>query len=655
MTSNALVRIASVVVVTLLPPGVGGAVPAAGAPVAIAPAPPAAEGLDDVAPAGWQALSLPKPPGAAAAEADDDGAGSPPVIVLPPPHDLLRTTVEQQYIVGADAATQVEASGSVNGIGTRLAALATEGPAGPRLFSRFLGMYQPGAWGAEAGDLSSEIWGFAEGFRWLGAEPADAAGVPGTRVRPALSLYVPVQQSGNRSTVVAGSDDLALGGFGLLGGEAATDGSWLARGELRQARFGLFAFDRQAAGSGSGLGTSGFLDLPLGLDLQGAWSRGGSGAAALNLNNLSLRVPLGRWGGLEAQSSGTQTLQARLRTNEVGFGTAAGPWLVHASYQRLRGDLLLGAGRTSAFGQRQLLAGLGWAASSRLRLDLEAVDVATDQGSGARWLQATAGLRLWSATSLSVVAQSPGSPFHDPVHLRLQQALPHGFSVIGEYGNIPVFQAADGAFGEPARLLLAVRKVWNVATPPGGGVVEGRVTAGDGAVGPGVPVELGRYRTVTGDRGDFAFRNVPAGSYALAVPNPDVPAALAAGAAQRLTVAPRSRTAVEVPLVPLCVVAGRVTLDGAVGGKAPAARLPKVVLRLDDQVTATASDGSFTFQNVQPGSHRLSIDAGHLPPGIKISWPSRIDLGLPPGTRLDSVKFHVAAVVRPVLVRELGR
>jgi len=196
------------------------------------------------------------------------------------------------------------------------------GPAGPRLFSRFLGMYQPGAWGAEAGDLYSEIWGFAEGFRWLGAEPADAAGVPGTRLRPALSLYVPVQQSGNRSTVVAGSDDLALGGFGLLGGEAATDGSWLARGELRQARFGLFAFDRQAAGSGSGLGTSGFLDLPLGLDLQGAWSRGGSGAAALSLNNLSLRVPLGRWGGLEAQSSGTQTLQARLRTNEVGFGTA---------------------------------------------------------------------------------------------------------------------------------------------------------------------------------------------------------------------------------------------------------------------------------------------------------------------------------------------
>ena len=613
-----------------------------------ATAPAQADGSAPAAPEGWQAVSFAKQPGVEPAAGFYDPTDKALPEVLPPARDNLQVVTDQAYLVGADAATAVTGSGSVAGTDVRFNALGTEGPAGTLLSSRFLGLYRPGGWGAEAGDLYSEIWGFAEGLRWLGDVGSDG------RSRPALAVYVPTAQSGNTRTVLAGDDQVALGRFGDVGGEAATDGSWLARGDLRQAHYGLFVFDRQASGVGQATGASGFVELPLKINLQGGYSRSGSGALGLATNDLAVRVPLGGLGGFEAESSGAQTDRTRLRVNLVGFDGGAGSLFYRASYQQQQGELQALAGPPSPYGQRLALATFSYIAGSRLRLELDGVDRLPDGGSAERWLQLAANLRLSTATFLTVVGTSSGSPFKDPLHLRLEQLLHHGFSVRAEYGRIPSFQGLDGALVEPRRLELAVRKVWNVATPPGGGVVEGHVRDADGPVGPGVPVELGRYRTATDDGGGYAFHNVPAGSYDLAVPQKGLPAAdLEASGPQTLAVARRSRTAADVSLVPLCTVAGRVLVEPAGGGPAP--RLAGVVVQLDTLVTATAADGSFTFANVKPGAHHLSVLADYLPAGLTVTIPSQMDLGLPPGGRLDSVRFRLERKIKPLVVKELPR
>jgi hypothetical protein len=597
-------------------------------------------------------VTFSKPAGAAPAPLYDPSDKTLPEI-LPPPNDTLRVVSEQAYVVGADAATAVSAAGSVGGTETRFNALATEGPAGPLLSSRFLGLYRPGGQGAEAGDLYSEIWGFAEGLRWLGNVAADGVS------RPAVSLYVPVRQSGNTRTVLTGDDQLAIGRFGLVGGEAATDGSWLVRGDVRQKRFGIYVFDRQATGTGTGQGqgqgASGFVELPLEIDLQGGYSRSGAGILALSTNDVALRMPLGWLGGLDAESAGAQTARTHLRVQSLGFDGALGGLFYRASYQRQQGEYLGVAGSTSPYGQRLLLGSVSYIAGSRLRLDLDAVDRQADGTVGAqRWLQLTADLRISPTTFLTAVLTTSGSPFDDPVHLRLDQLLRHGFSVRAEYGRIPSFQGLDGALVEPRRIMLVVRKVWDVATPPGGGVVAGHVMDDGGPVGPGVPVELGRYRTLTDDGGAYAFHNVPAGAYDLAVPVKGLPATDAlAGGGQAVAVARRTLTAVDVPLVPLCAVSGQVYVEGAGGGRPP--RLSGVVIQLDSLITATAADGSFSFANVQPGPHHLSVDEAHLPPGLTVTIPSQLDLGLPPGARLDSLRFRLERKSRPLVVKELAR
>jgi hypothetical protein len=630
------------------------------APVTAADDPMGAVADDAAATAGWRTVALPKPPSAAVADAGVLGGDNPLPDVLPPDHDTLLVAATVGYIVGADWGTEVDAAGDWGGRTVRAYGVGTEGPAGAEVRNGYAGIDQPGSWGAEGGDLTSAIWGLAQGVRYLSQ--------PWAGGRPAFSLYLPTPASGLTRQVVTGSDDVALGHAAAIGGEVASDGSSLLRGHYNGQGFGLFVFDRQAGGElGPARGASGFAALPFGAEIQGGWEESGSSLLAIASNDGSLRIPVSHLGGLTLSSTGLNTADVRLRLDAASLDASLGPLLARATWQTESGEIVPLAGVRSPLGEHDALATLAYLATNRVRLELTAVYRQPLQGASTSWQQLAASLRLLSHTSLGIVVQTPGAPERDPLHLYLEQGLPSGFTAFFEVGRMPTFQGLGGqdptGLDNPVRFKIALRKVWGVRTPPGGGEVRGQVTGAGTEVGNGVPVELGRYRTSTDDDGNFVFHNVPPGTYAASVPAASVPASFAgAPPPQPVTVLPRQRQQLDLPLVPLGTVSGHVLLAAGAGagpGSSAAAAAEAgaagIVVRLDDQVTATDRDGTFSFHEVLPGPHRLSVDEERLPHGLLAAPPSAIDLGLPAGRSLDGVIFRLTPRPRPLVLDRVER
>ncbi|HZF07414.1 MAG TPA: hypothetical protein VFE33_01355 [Thermoanaerobaculia bacterium] len=609
----------------------------------------AGEGLPD----DWQAVSFPKSSVRRDSEFEADAGfvGALPS-VLPPAHDTLRLGVGVEHQLGADWRTELTGSGSLYGIETRLAVRATAGQPGAGVYSGIVGLYQPEGFGLEAGDLFSGIWGLARGVRFLGrGTGADPRG------RLAFSLYLPSVNGGNAKTVLAGSDEVPLGQRTTLGGEVASNGAWLLQTHYRGEGFGLFAYGRQAVGVGAAAGLAGAVELPANLGLQASWNRTVSGSQVATWNDVSLLVPLRRGANLTVESSHLDGETTRLRTDTLVFALPLGPLLLRTTWLRRDGEVRLANGR-SAYGQRDLLSTLAYDLNRHLRFDLLAVDRRPDGGPAERWQQLTGTWRLRAGTQLQVIATTSGSPYHDPLHLRLDQVLPRGYSIFAEYGQAFSSQVRGHVVvvKQVAQLKLLVRKTFDVPTPAGGGEVLGTVASVLGPVAEGVPVELGPYRTATDPLGRFAFRNVAPGSYNLAVIPQGVPANFVAGTAQTLAVAARGRHEVELPLTPLGVVAGEVYLDRNGNDRKDAEEgLAGVVLRLDDLATESTPDGTFAFHNVLPGSHRLRVDADRLPHGVALTIPSSLDLGMPAGQDLAGVQFRLVEKKRPLIYQELGK
>jgi hypothetical protein len=601
-------------------------------------------------PEGWQALSLPKPKqrrGADFATRDDASGGPPPV--LPPAHENLRLRAGVEHLEGDDWGADLVGSGSIRGLETRLAARATAGRAGSGIYSGILGLYEPQGYGFEAGDLFSEIWGQAQGVRLLGSGTGSDA-----RNRLSFSFYRPSATGANRRSVLTGSDEMQLGKRTRLSGEIASDGSWAVRTRHHWERFGLVAYGRQALAVLS-TGLAAFVELPAALALQASWNRIGSGRQAIDSTDASLLVPVLHGANFTLGSSEIAGATTRLKTDALAFALPLGPLNLRTAYQRRDGEFRFGEGPRSSYGQRDLVSTLTYRPNGRLRFDLLAVDRRPDRGTFERWQQLAFLWKLRTGTQLQVVATTKGSPYRDPLHLRVEQELPRGFSIFAEYGRIAAFDEAP-SLTPPLRLKLMVRKIFDLPTPAGGGEVSGTVGSALGPAAAGVPVELGPYRTTTDGEGRFAFRHVAPGDYPLAVAPQGVPASFAAGAPQRVAVAARRRRAANLALTPLGVVSGEVYLDrNNDGRKDEDEGLSGVILRLDDLATASREDGTFEFLDVTPGSHRLRVDPDRLPTGVALSIPSALDLGLPAGGSLERVQFRLVEKKRPIIFQEVGR
>lgn len=559
---------------------------------------------------GWAVFTLAKPgsgEGPLAAAVNDSIAPAPP-----PDRESLRVSLGIGQMEGPHWGGDFSVTGSVRGTQTRMSGLLVSGPAGPELRSGRLALTGPELrLGAEAGELFSEIWGSAQGLRLF--RQREEAGIQ------ALSLYLPNRPAGRGSALVAWRDGFRLGEDGAIDGEIASDGSWLLRSHWSPGRFSLFAYLRDVAGRSFGL--SGSVDLSPGWIVQAGFGAGEDNTATAVL---ALRARLPRGGDVMLESTGSSSPSGTVRSETLSLSFP------------LRGLLLRARGQRRA-GQMQLLTSASWTGIPGLQVDVLAAFHRPEPGQVEGWQQVAIGWRLFRTTSLQAVATWGNAPFAQRLRLRLAQELPHGVTLSAEHGG-------DGG------IRLMASRTWDVDTPAGGGLVQGRVGEA------GIPVQLGPYRALTDEEGRYAFRHVPAGDYELAIPNGLVPASFAAaGAPRTVRVRRRIEQTIDLPLQRLAEARGWVYVDrNGNGRRDPGEGQAGVVLLFDGRATRSAGAGVFTFANLTPGRHELSVDLARLPAGMAATVPSRIEMGLPPGAVLENLEIRLIERRRPIVFQGQG-
>jgi hypothetical protein len=606
-----------------------------------------------IAPSGWEALVVPKPaaPGGAAAPAPRLRQD----VFLPPDHDTLRVNVGLGAVPGADGGGDLTATGSVRGIDTALSLIATTGPRGFELQNSHAALTDPvRGLGLEAGDLFSGIWGLTQGarFRWRRGDGDGASW-------PALSIYTADPYSANPRTVATYSDEIGIGPWSSVGGELASDGSWLADGRWRHDRYSLFGYARNASGpygGGRNAGLSGSAGLFWGMDLQGSYSQGDSEGQRLGERILSLRIPLHTGSDLTLATDRSEIGPTRSRIDSADATTAFGHLLLRGRLQMretaFEGPFTGPFAGSVRFAERDLLASASYFASSRLRLEVQILEQRPEQGAPSQWRQISAALALFQHTSLQVFATSSSTGFGNTFRIRLDQEIRPGFSLFVEAGNVVTFQSTTGP-PDRSRLRIMVRRTWDVATPSAGTAVRGVVASSGALPTAGLPVELGPYRTVTDDEGHYKFPNVPAGDYDLRLREQGMPADMQAGPPSRVRVKRGESQQADLSVEPLSEAHGWVYVDrNGNHRRDPGEGIAGAAVVLDDRATSTAPDGSFGFYNLPPGAHKISIVADRLPAGLRAQVPTHMDFGLPAGQSIDGLMFLLAEISKPIIFQE---
>jgi hypothetical protein len=160
-----------------------------------------------------------------------------------------------------------------------------------------------------------------------------------------------------------------------------------------------------------------------------------------------------------------------------------------------------------------------------------------------------------------------------------------------------------------------VSRTFDIATPPRGGRIDGRVVDHAGRPVAGARVLLGPMPASAMLMADYTFLHVPRGVYELSLDTAFLPAAFAwDGRGQTLVVTPTSRATANLLVAPLNAVHGRVYVDRN-GNKQfdMGEGVEGIVVLLDDRAVATSADGAYSFYNVWPGAHAVHLDPARLP------------------------------------------
>jgi hypothetical protein len=205
--------------------------------------------------------------------------------------------------------------------------------------------------------------------------------------------------------------------------------------------------------------------------------------------------------------------------------------------------------------------------------------------------------------------------------------------------------------------MITIRKTWQVTSPSRGGEVQGRAIDQAGQPVPGALARLGPYSAITDAAGEYGFTRVPDGAFALALDKNKLPVAYASDEPPRaLTVTVRSREDIDLQVIPLNAIRGRVYIDRNGNGHYDAGEgVPNVVVAVDGAVTATTATGSYAFYNQPPGRYTIRLDAQRLPRGLALASPAALSVELTGDRTLAGVDFLVEKKDMPIIMSELPR
>jgi hypothetical protein len=211
--------------------------------------------------------------------------------------------------------------------------------------------------------------------------------------------------------------------------------------------------------------------------------------------------------------------------------------------------------------------------------------------------------------------------------------------------------------GEQSRVMITIRKTWQLESPARGGEVRGRAVDQAGNHVPGALVRLGPYSAITDEAGDYAFNRVPDGQFELALDRNKLPASYALDEKPRpLTVTRGSREHVDLQVIPLNAMRGRVYLDRNHNGFWDEGEgIPNAVVAVNGSVTATTATGSYAFYNQPPGRYTIRLDVQRLPQGLAPASPTELAAELTPDDPLIGLDFTVEKKDMPIIMREIPR
>jgi len=606
-------------------------------------------------PSGWQAFDVPKTAGereAMARENDDFLAlrNRPPIPeVMPSAHEAIGLDFGAGFAQRGGVALDATGGGTIAGYRLGVAGFITANTGGATFRSGRVALESPTAsWTAEAGDLLSEMRGLARGIRFSRRMTA--------RWRPGVSFYVNDARVPGDRAAVAYRDDFLVSRNVDLRGEASSDGSHFVAVRVIAGKGSVETFHRYASDRNvfeNGVSVS--YNVGYGVNAYGG-ARVSTGGLNDRWNMVGVSVPIYRGSSFSLEQARNERQGSSDVAHTFGMQLPFGPVRVIQRYTQTDVALLDGPSVFES-GRRQLQSMASYAPSSRLRFTYQ-VGTQWYAGSDARqWTELESAFRMSRSTSIHAVTGFPDVT--DPFRLRIgvQQQLSHAFRLSVDYGHLPAFESPVPLAPETARLLVMVRRTWNIRTPAAGSDVEGVVRDDSGAPVAGAAVALGPYLALSGIDGSYRFMHVPPGAHELSVAANHLPAAFGvAGQARMLQVGPNTAAHADIGVTALRAIHGRVFVDRNNNGRVDEGEAaPGVVVRLDDRGTATLTSqaGTFDFYNLEPGTYSVWLDAARLPVDLDLASNGRLAVDLQPDRPATNVDFRLAVHDKPVVMQDL--
>jgi hypothetical protein len=573
-------------------------------------------------------------------------------VQMPPQHDVLRISTGIGYLQGTDWGGDVSGSGKINGMQTDVSTFFTAGPIGFQPRSGHVSMFAPdGKWRGEGGDLYSDLRGLARGAR--------VSWSLGQKWTPSVSMYAHGRNpASNEATVLAYRDRFQLLPQVRVGGELTSDGAAFLQGQYAQAKLNLTAFYRFTRGpiAGRDKGVSGSVTLGRGVAVSGAVRLSDAVGDSGQWQLASLRLPVARqasvtlersWWTGSSNDGSTNALVLQLPLGRVSL------------FQRLQWGRTDYRQRAVPFGfdLRQSQSTASYTPGPWGSLNYQQSTQWFDDGRLQQWDEVSSMLQLGRRTTAQLVSALPDISDPQRFRVRLSERLSPTLLLEIQYGRLSAFQMTSATAGEHSRAMITIRKTWQIESPSRGGDVRGRAIDQMGHPVSGALVRLGPYSAITDAAGEYGFTRVPDGDFALALDKNKLPVAYASDEQPRaLTVTGRSRETLDLQVIPLNAIRGRVYIDRNGNGHFDEGEgVSNAVVAVDGAVTATSVTGLYAFYNQPPGRYTIRLDVQRLPKGLALASPAELPAELTGDQPVVDVDFKVEKKDMPIIMRSLAR